>query len=167
MTVVNEPAPRLMIHAPAWSQLPMCGSANTTPRPDAIWSNAVCTSPSSRMPSMSRPAGITGSRNTSSQYRAYERIDSLDSARSWPPSAAGPPSTRHRLASKTCTRGPWRRQAMSAAVWNAHRAQDSGTRHTTDQPRPYPASISLSLSPGIRYLLRPSPGGPQAPAAPV
>ena len=33
ITVVNDPAPRAMIHAPAWSQLPMCGSAKITPRP--------------------------------------------------------------------------------------------------------------------------------------
>ncbi len=103
------------------------------------------------MPSTSRLTGITGSRNTSSQYRAYERIDCLDNARSSPPSAAGP-STRRRLASRTWTRGPWRRQAISAPAMNAHLAQDSGARHTTDQPSPYPASISLSLSPGIRFL---------------
>src|SRR5258708_28254284 len=51
----------------------------------------------------------------------------------------------------------WRRQARSAANRNPRRAQDSGRRHTTDQPRPYPASVSLSFTPGTHHLLKRNP----------
>src|SRR5580700_5423546 len=57
--------------------------------------------------------------------------------------------TRRRLPSSTFTRRPRRRQAMSAADRKPRRAQDWGRRQTTDQPRPYPAPVSLSLSPSI------------------
>jgi hypothetical protein len=83
----------------------------------------------------------------------------LDSARSSPP-GAWLPITRRRLPSSTCTPGPWRRQARSAANLNPRWAHDSGRRHTTDQPRPYPASVSLSLSLGTGHLLKPTPGRP-------
>jgi hypothetical protein len=85
------------------------------------------------MPLTSRPTGITGSRKTSIQYRAYERIDSRDTARSSLPSASGP-STRRRLFSSVRTRGPSRRQARSATQRNTAAVHRSGSRHTTDQP---------------------------------
>ncbi len=91
-----------------------------------------------------------------------ERITSLDSARSSPP-GAWLPITRRRLPSSTCTPGPWRRQARSAANLNPRWAHDSGRRHTPDQPRPYPASVSLSLSPGTGHLLKRTPGRPVRP----
>jgi hypothetical protein len=72
--------------------------------------HAVSVCPVSRIPPASRAAGITGSRNASSQYRAYERIASRDSARSSPPDAS-PPITRRRLPSSTWTPVPRRRQA--------------------------------------------------------
>ena len=53
-----------------------------------------------------------------------------------------------------------RRQARSAANLKPRRAQDSGRRHTTDQPRPYPASVSLSFTPGTCHLLKRTPGQP-------
>ncbi len=56
-------------------------------------------------PPISRSAGIAGSRNASSQYRVYERMACLDSARSSPP-GAWLPITRRRLPSSTCTPGP-------------------------------------------------------------
>src|SRR5205814_579972 len=43
---------------------------------------------------------------------------------------------------------------------NPHWAHESGRRHTTDQPRPYPASVSLSLSLGTRHLLKRTHGRP-------
>ena len=115
--------------------------------------------PVSCTPPISRSGGVTGSRNASSQYRAYERMACLDSARSSPP-GAWLPITRRRLPSSTCTPGPWRRQARSAANLNPRWAHDSGRRHTTDQPRPYPASVSLSLSLGTGHLLKRTPGRP-------
>src|SRR5205814_4579844 len=137
----------------------MWGRAKTTPRPAARYSNATRICPVSCTPPISRPAGITGSRNASSQYRAYERMACLDSARSSPP-GAWLPITRRRLPSSTCTPGPWRRQARPAANLNPRWAHDSGRRYTTDQPRPYPASVSLSLSLGTGHLLKRTPGRP-------
>ena len=71
MTVVNEPAPRATTQAPACSKLPMCGRARTTPRPAFRWPN-IAASPAGLMciPDRIRSTGMTGSRNTSSQYRA-------------------------------------------------------------------------------------------------
>jgi hypothetical protein len=137
-----------------------CGAGRRPPRgrPRGIRTRpgyAQCTPP------ISRSAGITGSRNASSQYRAYERMACLDSARSSPP-GAWLPITRRRLPSSTCTPGPRRRQARSAANLNPRWAHDSGRRHTADQPRPYPASVSLSLSPGTGHLLKRTPGRPGA-----
>ncbi len=68
-TVVNFPAPRSTIQAPACSQLPMCGNAKITPRPAAIWAKAVCSSPVHRIRSRISSSPMTGSRKTSSQYR--------------------------------------------------------------------------------------------------
>src|SRR5216683_5095711 len=84
---------------------------------------------------------------------------SLDSARSSPPDAS-PPITRRRLPSRTWTPVPWRRQARSAANLKPRWARDSGRRQTTDQPRPYPASVSLSFTPGTRHLQKRTPGRP-------
>ena len=139
----------------------MWGRAKTTPRPAARYSNAARICPVSCIPLISRPTGITGSRNASSQYRAYERMACLDSARSSPP-GAWLPITRRRLPSSTCTPGPCRRQASPAANLNPRWAHDSGRRHTTDQPRPYPASVSLSLSVGTGHLLKRTLAGPYA-----
>ena len=58
----------------------MWGRAKTTPQPAARYSNAARICPVSCTPPISRPTGITGSRNASSQYRAYERMACLDSA---------------------------------------------------------------------------------------
>ena len=55
---------------------------------------------------------------------------------------------------------PRRRQARSAANLKPRRAQDSGRRHTADQPRPYPASVSLSFTPGTHHLQKRTPGRP-------
>src|ERR1035438_907822 len=126
----------------------MCGRAKTTPRPAARYSNAVRMCPVSRIPPTSRSTGITGSRKASSQYRAYERIASLDRARSCPPDASAP-ITRRRFPSSTRTPVPCRRQARSAPNLKPCCAHDSGRRQTTDQPRTYLASVSLSFSPGI------------------
>ena len=132
-TVVNEPAPRAMIQAPAWSQLPMCGSARITPRPASRSPSVVSISPSSCMPLTSRSTGITGQPEDLHQYRTYDRIASRDTARSscrprpgrapgagWPPASApaGPAAAR-----------PRRRRSRNTAA--AHR---SGSRRTTDQP---------------------------------
>ncbi len=137
-----------------------CGAWRRPPRgrPRGIRTRpgyAQCRAP----PPINRSTGITGSRNASSQYRAYERMACLDSARSSPP-GAWLPITRRRLPSSTCTPGPGRRQARSAANLNPRWAHDSGRRHTTDQPRPYPASVSRSFSPGTGHLLKPTPGRP-------
>ncbi len=69
--MVNVPAPRWTTQPPACSKLPMCGSAMTAPRPDFRFANSSA-SPSALMciPDTIRSIGITGSRNTSSQYRA-------------------------------------------------------------------------------------------------
>ncbi len=68
-----------------------------------------------------------------------------DSARSSFPVASGP-STRRRLASSIATRGPCRRQAMSAPARKSRRAQDSGSRQTSFQPSAYAVSVSRSRS---------------------
>ena len=60
-----------MIHTPACSKLPMCGSAMITPRPAFRWAKMVASfGPWKRMPDTSRSVGVTDSRNTSSQYLA-------------------------------------------------------------------------------------------------
>ncbi len=69
--MVNFPAPRAMTQAPACSKLPMCGSAMITPRPAFRRASSVSSSgPWKRIPVTSRSVGVTGSRNTSSQYLA-------------------------------------------------------------------------------------------------
>ena len=69
----------------------MWGRAKTTPRPAPRYPNAARICPVSCTPPMSlRHPGITGSRNASSQYRAYERMACLASARSSPPGAWSP-----------------------------------------------------------------------------
>ena len=56
-------------HAPAWSQLPLCGRARMVPRPAASEPRSR-SSPTVRMPDTTRSVVVTGSRNTSHQYRA-------------------------------------------------------------------------------------------------
>jgi len=69
--VVNLPAPWAMTQTPAWSKLPMCGSAMITPRPAFRLANIVASfGPWKRIPDTSRSTGVTGSRNASSQYLA-------------------------------------------------------------------------------------------------
>src|SRR5580693_7202438 len=151
-TVVNEPAPRATTQAPACSKLPMCGSAMTTPRPAFRLANRAC-SPAGSMciPDTIRSTGMAGSRNTSSQYRAYERSAARDRVRSSLPSTSGlaleKASTRRRLPSSTWTFGPCRRQAMSATAVKAHLAHDSGRRQMSFQPSRYANPVSRSLSP--------------------
>ena len=79
-----------------------------------------------------------------------------DIARSCLPVAAGP-STRRRLPSSVITRGPCRRQKMSATNWNAPRAHDSGRRQTSFQPSAYPTDASRSPT---ELTSRSSPAGP-------
>ena len=68
--MVNPGAPSAMIHAPAWSQLPMCGSGSTAPRPEARAANIRSMPSTQRVSRTIRSAPITGSRNTSNQYLA-------------------------------------------------------------------------------------------------
>src|ERR1022692_2860043 len=69
-----------------------------------------------------------------------------DSARSSAPVASAP-STRRRFPSSTRTRGPCRRQAMSATKRNAPAAHDSGRRQTAAQATAYPPPTSRAFSP--------------------
>ena len=66
--MVNFPAPSAMIHAPATSQLPVCGNAKMTPRPAASASNAAFSPfPGLTVQDTIRSRLITCSRNTSIQ----------------------------------------------------------------------------------------------------
>ena len=64
-TVVNG-TPVAPHHAPAWSQLPLCGSAMTVPRPAAMLSRSRG-SPTVAIPLTTRSRGVTGRRKTSHQ----------------------------------------------------------------------------------------------------
>ena len=68
--MVNDPAPVAMIQAPAWSQLPMCGSGDDDTAAGGQVASSVLDLAGRRMPPTSRSAGITGSRKISSQYLA-------------------------------------------------------------------------------------------------
>src|SRR6516162_2610433 len=75
-----------------------------------------------------------------------------DRARSSLPDGSGP-TTRRRLASSTCTPGPCLRQAISPALANTHRPQDSGTRQTSHQARAYDAEFRRPFSADSRLLI--------------
>ena len=101
---------------------------------------------------ISRSGLITGSRNTSNQYLAYECMPARDSARSSLPDGSGP-TTRRRFASSNWTPGPCRRQAISPACWNTHRPHDSGTRQTSHQAAAYDAAVTRPFSADTTLLI--------------
>jgi len=75
-----------------------------------------------------------------------------DRARSSFPEGSGP-MTRRRFASSTCTPGPCLRQAISPALANTRRPQDSGTRQTSHQARAYDAEVRRPLSADSALLI--------------
>ncbi len=114
--------------------------------PAARYSNAVRTCPVSRVPPISRSAAspAAGKPRASS---AYERIASPGQGAqlaAW----RFAPDHPAQVALEHLHAGPCR-DARSAKNLKALCAHDSGRQQTTDQPRPYPASASLSFSPGI------------------
>ena len=64
---VTTGTPVSVAHAPAWSQLPMCMSAATSPRPPSPVLARRWSSPSTRTVDTTRAAGQSGSRNASHQ----------------------------------------------------------------------------------------------------
>ena len=125
-----------------------------------------------------QPASPAAGRSPASTAHS-DRMTSREAARSSAPVASGP-STRRRLASRTCTRGPCRRQAMSATNGTrlrpglGHPADGSSPgrirRRPADpsigirtQPRPLvPAADSRRLGWFPRARAGPSSGAPES-----
>ena len=148
-TVVKRP-PWSTSHAPAASQLPMCGSAQITPRRSAIALSST-SAPRKSVPARIRSGPITGSRNASSQYRAYERRPRR-TQRGQLGVGGGRSATRRRLARSRAAPRPPRRAARSAPARNAADATGSGSARPAPSrrrsPRPRPArAASPVLSP--------------------